>query len=78
MARESCSECQRLWGLYVSATLEQVRLDRQHYFACLSEETALLQGLKAALDAATVVKESTHEAIRKHKETHHNADAAAV
>ena len=69
-----CRECQRLWAEYLSALLEQVRLDRQLYFASQSREPDQLQLLKNALQAAGIATKSLRERIERHRDAHPGAD----
>lgn len=66
-----CKECQRLWAEYVSALLEQVRLDRQLYFAGQSQKPDQLPQLTNSLKAASVATKSLRERIERHKDAHH-------
>lgn len=69
-----CKDCQRLWAEYVSTLLEQVRLDRQLYFAGQSREPDHLQPLRTALEAASIATKSLREQIQRHGDTHRGVD----
>jgi len=69
-----CKECRRLWAEYVSAVLEQVRLDRQLYFASQKREPDQSQQLRTALEAAGIATKSLREQIDRHRDTHQDAD----
>ena len=73
-----CEECQRLWGEYVSAVLEYVRLDRQVYFATLRQESSQIPGLHHSLGSAVIAKDAVRDLIREHAATHLNASAASA
>ena len=71
-----CPECQRLWGEYVSAMLEHVRLDRQLYFVTLGQESGSIPTVRTSLGAATLAKDSLRELIGRHEQDHRKAQAA--
>lgn len=74
-----CPECKRLWSEYASAALDYISLDRHYYFASLDHtHPNALKTLKTELDATSVAKEALREAIRRHEQTHRNADAATA
>lgn len=73
-----CQECQRLWGEYTSAALEQVRLDRRLYFTIIGHEGGSVTNLKTALDAAIIARDAVRELIRIHQQAHPKAGVTSA
>lgn len=65
-----------MWGSYISASMEQIRLDRQAYFVAVEQEGGALSALQQALERARLTANCIRERIREHEQSHRVFDTA--
>lgn len=72
----NCSECDRLWREYATATIDHIRQENKLKLAALDQRSDLVENLTLALAAATRTRDSVRESMSHHQAAAHGAPAS--
>ena len=72
----NCSDCDRLWREYATATVGHIKLENHLKLAALEHKISAIERLTVATEIATVQREAARENIRQHEAEHGNSNEA--